>query len=594
MAYDSILFDRNIIGKHNSLSSIYADQLPNDVKEIFKWSDFIMANVPLVSSALEKMAIVTITTIQYKTEDMSEMTTTDSSSWKSIMEDDMNIKVIAQDIGFNKLLYGNVFLSVNTPISRLLLCSLCKESSSEDAFGNREVKPFLHNRDKENEKIVFKGDCPKCGKGSEFTPVDVVLRDASKINIIQWPVSGIIMNKDIITGKGSFYYRMESSYEKSIKRGSKDQIFHLPLNTIIAAMKGTSIKFNDKKVLHLSRRALHGSKSSWGVPILTSSIPDMISLMLARKANEKIFSDMMFPLRSLSPDSKGMDGTSIYNYMSATDMSKQIQSILESHKRDPTSVKYFPIPLRANTVFGEGKSINLTREIRDMGEDIVGSIGVPIEFIKGGLSYTGGGASIRILENQLRDLTSSIEKAMNFVAAHVAVILGKKPVKMRLIPFKLVDDIQDKQVALSMHEKGKISDHTMADMLNIDAQGENARIEEESKIGAKTQMLLQKFQQDMAQNLASKAETEAMLSQSSTQQVNQQAIMQEADGVAQMLVQLQQGQRKSELDRLQKENWLLYVAVKERLEFNERKQNTADAQEGKAQMAGAASTGGQL
>lgn len=505
------------------------------------------------------------------------------------MEDDLDIKVVAQDIGFNKLLYGNVFLSVNTPIFRQMECSLCNEKSSDEAFGNIRIKPLLKNKDKAKEELVFKGVCPKCKKAAEFSPKDTVVKDAKKINIIQWPVSGILMNKDLISGKGTFYYKMEKSYEKTIKEGSKDQIFHLPITTITAAMKGTSIKFNDNRVLHLPRRTLHGSKSSWGIPILTSSIPDMISLMLARKANEKIFSDMIFPLRSLTPDAKGMDGSSVYNYMSATDMQGNINKILQSHKNDPTGVKYFPIPLRANTVFGEGKSINLAREIREMGEDIVGSIGVPIEFVRGGLSYTGGGASIRILENQLRDLTSSIEKAMNFIASHVAVIMDKKPIKMKLIPFKLVDDIQDKQVALAMHEKGKLSDHTMSDMLNIDAQAENSRMEEEAKIGARTQLFLQKYQQELAQNLASKAETEAMLTQSTTQQVNQQAIMQEADGVAQMLSQLQQSQRKSELDRLQKENWLLYVAVKERLEFNDRKQNTADANE--AQMAGSPGEG---
>jgi len=592
MGYDSVLFDRKILGKYNALSSIYADQLPNDIKEIFKWSEFINANVPLVSSALEKMAIVSITNIQYKTTDMSELTEGDSNSWKTIMEDELDIKTVAQDIGFNKLLYGNVFLSVNTPIFRQMECSLCKEKSSEEAFGNIMVKPSLQEKDKPTEKLVFKGTCPKCKKASSFTAVDTVIKKADKINIIQWPVSGMLMNKDLISGKGTFYYKMESSYEKSIKTGSKDQIFNLPLNTIIAALKGTSIKFDDNRVLHLPRRSLQGSKSSWGMPILTSAIPDMMSLLLARKANEKIFSDMIFPLRSLTPDSKGTDGSSIYNYMGSTDIASKIEGILKSHKNDPTSVKYFPIPLRAATVFGEGKSLNLAREIREMGEDVVGSIGVPIEFVRGGLSYTGGGASIRILENQLRDLTMSIEKAMNFIAKHVSVILDKSPIKMKLIPFKLVDDIQDKQVALSMHEKGKISDHTMADMLNIDAQTENARMEAEAKIGARTQMFLQKYQQELAQNLASKAETEAMLNQSSTQQVNQQAIMQEADGVAQMLSQLQQGQRKSELDRLQKENWLLYVAVKERLEFNERKQNTADAQEGQAaQMAGSPGEG---
>lgn len=57
------------------------------------------------------------------------------------------------------------------------------------------------------------------------------------------------------------------------------------------------------------------------------------------------------------------------------------------------------------------------------------------------------------------------------------------------------------------------------------------------------------------------------------------------DQMAQQLQQMEAGQRKSEMDRLQKENWLLYVSTKERMEFNGRKEATSAAQQAQQEQA---------
>ena len=556
-----------------------------------QWSEFILANVPLVASALDKMSSVAITSLQYMTEDLSEMATNDARSWRTLLEEELDIIEKLQEIGFNYLVHGNVFLSLFFPIHRTIECQHCKERLTQQDFtAKSKLKPVMHKvkvatngmkdgektkkKEREKEILVFKGACPRCAKQTHFKLHDIEVVDMSRVNLILWPIMSINFINDTVTGRSIYYYKMPNASRKLIVDGFLDMIFNQPQDIIEAAVKNTSVKFDDGKVLHIKRKKMTGTNTGWGMPILTSSIPEMISLLLLRKSQERILSDMIFPLRGMTPKATGSDGNAVYNYMSGSDMGKKVEALLRTHKTNPTSIKFFPIPLESVSAFGEGKSMNLSQEIDEVSTMIMGSIGVPVEFVKGGLGYTAAGASIRILENQLTGLARSMEKVINFVASQIAVYKKKHPVHVKITPFKLIDDIAEKQILLNLYQQQKISDHTVASLFKMDSSMEAERIQEEQKRMARDQAAMQAFQQEISQNLEEKAKTEAMLSQSSTQQVNQQAIMQEAEQMAQQLAALDQSQRKSEMDRLQKENWLLYAATKERMEFNERKQMT--------------------
>jgi len=579
------LYDRKFMTRYNQLSSVYADILPNDIREAIQWSQFIIANVPKAATALDKLSSVAITSLQYQTSDLTEASGVDAKSWKNIMEDKLEIEEKVKEIGFNFLLNGNSFTSVYFPIQRSMRCLKCKQSSSQIHFdGKITLKPSIERLEteknkKKKEMLVFKGICPHCKTSSMFKAEDIVIKDVSRINIVSWPVFNMSFIEDTVTGRATYYYKMPKSEEKLIKDGYNDMIFHQPLDIIEAAVRGTSVKFDNNKILHTRRKKMNGTNSKWGMPLLLSAIPEMISLLLLRKGNERILSDMIFPLRGVTPRSTGADGQAMYNFISGTEFSAKIEKLLLSHKTNPTSIKYFPIPIDPVTAFGEGKSLNLSGEIDELTTMIMTSIGVPIEFVTGGLGYSAAGASIRILENQLTDLSGTMENIANFVAQQVASYIGKEPVRIKFVPIKLVDDMTEKQLLLSLYQNQKISDHTIASMFKLDAKTESDRLVEESKTSARGQMEIQSYQQELNQDLEEKAKQEAMLSQSSTEQVNQQAIMQEADQMAQQLAQMEAGQRRSEMDRLQKDNWLLYVATKERMEFNGRKDATAAAQQ---------------
>ena len=79
----------------------------------------------------------------------------------------------------------------------------------------------------------------------------------------------------------------------------------------------------------------------------------------------------------------------------------------------------------------------------------------------------------------------------------------------------------------------------------------------------------------MSTSLEDKIKQESMMENSNVWNMNQQAILQQADAMVQQLSQLPYGMKKSKLDSLEKENQVLYAVVKWRMDFQEQKNNTA-------------------
>jgi len=568
------MYDLKFLKKYNYLSSNYVDVLPNNIKEVIKWVNFIVANVPEVESALDKMSSIAVTSLNYTGSDLTELNQDDALSWKNIVEYKLKIKNLIKELGYNFLLYANSFTSVNFPIRRGMECQECQAVSFKNEFRNAEIKASLEEA-VENNKILFEGVCPKCKKKTKFKPIDTIINEIEKIKIIQWPINKMDIYEDEITGIKNIYYTPDATEKESLLKGVHDKIFHLPTDIIMAALKEGKVKFKENTILHTRNKKLTGTNTSWGKPMLLSAIPDMISLLLLRRSNEKIYNDMIFPFRGVTPRSVGVDENPVYNYINGSDMSKKINNILNAWKKDPTGVRFFPVPIEPITLFGEGKQLDLSQELDSYGTRILTSIGVPPEFIKGGLSYGGAGASLRVLQNQLLELTNSVETTINFIINKVSGFLKKRSVRVDLIPFKLIDDTQDKQNMLGLMQSGKISGHTGLNFFNIDYREEQERMLEEQKNDIKRQQEIQAYQQNIATSLEDKIRQESMTENSSASNLNQTAIIQEADSYAQQMQQLDPNTRKSKMDELAKENPVLYAVVKWRIEFLSQKQATA-------------------
>ena len=571
---DRQLFDKLFLQKYNALSSIYASYLPNNITEVFKWINFIVANIPKVQSAVDKFSSVAITSLIYSGNEDDGENTKNPDEWKKILEEELKIKTTLKELAFNYILYANLFISVNFPIVRTLECSECHSMAAEGLFDDDATLEPMIKKVNNQEQVFVKGTCPFCKRESIFKIKDTLLKNPSKIKIINWNINSIDLYEDPITGIKTFYYTPTATDKELITKGYKEKIFHTPLDIIKAVLKKGKVKFNEDKILHVRAKKFNATHTAWGVPKLTSAIPDMVSLLLLRKSNEKIYTDMIFPFRGLTPRVNGVDNNSMYAFVDGAQMKSKIAQSIQAWKKDPTSIQFFPIPVEPFSLFGEGKALNLSQEIESFTNMILSSLGIPNEFISGGIAYNGSSVSLRILQNELIETVNGLEEITNFIAKKIAYFLSKSPVRIKLVPLKLIDDAQEKQLILSLLQANKVSAHTALNIFGLNHDEEREKIIEEQKQSIEDQLEIQNYQQEISTSIEDKIKQESMMENSNVWNLNQQAILQQADAMVQEIAPLPYGAKKSKLDQIEKDNPVLYAVVKWRLEFLTQKQNT--------------------
>jgi hypothetical protein len=137
---------------------------------------------------------------------------------------------------------------------------------------------------------------------------------------------------------------------------------------------------------------------------------------------------------------------------------------------------------------------------------------VPIEFIRGGMSYAGTNVSMRMLENQFLGLIIRHRRMIKWVMKEVANYMRWPEAGVHFKPFKMADDIQRKAFMLQLNQAQKISDTTLlADSdLNQDDENEIMVKETSSRLEAtrKQQLAIAQVQAD-SQLIMAKAQVKA-------------------------------------------------------------------------------------
>ena len=586
--------------------------------------EFIVHNNPIASAGIKKLSETPVTSFKYLAiNDQNESSSSIDDSWKSILEDSLNIKSKLLSISYNTLLYGNCFVSVYTPIVRLLRCERCGETvqikhskklkvsirkkdtatssfssyssfsadSKEDASSSSFGKDITDKYKKLNTKktpVKFSCECESCKAITEHAVRDIKFKSKEDINIITWNQNSIKMVSNPISGDNEYYYQIPDDVHKSVKSNDTFILATMPIGMIEAALQKKIFKFAHGHIYHSRRETINGISTAWGMPALAAAIPPFLTLMILRKANEKIASDYMVPLRTVFPSQTQSGSGDMYNFMGGSDFVGKINSMLDKWKLDPSAVQTVPFAIGTETILGDGKLLSLNQEIEQLESNIANALGIPIEFIKGGLSYTSQGSSLRLLENQLARLSANLEDVIQFVIGRVSVALDKDPIKVKMVPFKIVDDLQEKAAIMQLASSGQgfISTSTMLEMFNMDAGTEQKKMVSDQKHQVKSQLELQKYQQDAATSIEERAKAAEQMNTSTFQSLNQQSLMQEAQQYVDQMAQMDDGSRKSQMDEMSKTNYIMYGVVKALLEMQQNKagyQAQKDAENGGGQ-----------
>ena len=103
----------------------------------------------------------------------------------------------------------------------------------------------------------------------------------------------------------------------------------------------------------------------------------------------------------------------------------------------------------------------LTPEIDTVTNQVLAGMGVPNEFIFGGLQWSGASVSLRMLENQFINYRTMMQQVLDWVVENIVTYFGYPSISVKMQNFKMADDIAQKQVVIGLAQTQVLSNETM-------------------------------------------------------------------------------------------------------------------------------------
>jgi len=460
-----------------SLSDYY---LPPDVKSLFKWCEYFFMKDPVIGSACHKMAAYPVTDPTYSTDAESPEI---KEKWRIIMEDQMDIRGQMIRNGLNYLVFGNAFVSVYYPFTRYLVCRSCDKKtdiSNTDHYDSH----WTLRMGGSGKGYEFTLKCPNCSADGPADVRDVSSKHLEGINFIEWDPKSIDIDYYQVTGKKAYFYNIPRAERDKIK-AAKDKYFikTLPLVYIEATAKDKVVELNTSNLFHWARYSLAGRYAAWGKPLILHSLQKLFYQYTLLRAQEAIATQKIMPLDIIFPTST--TGQPTTEYLNFNTFNTRVQDELASHRKDPAYIAVVPEPVGIQRLGGDGRMLLLGAELELNNKDITAGMGVPLEFVYGGLTWTGSSISLRILENTLQGHRRDCIRFGNFIIDSVRRIKDLPKCKFGLTELRMADDVNRLQLMMQLNTQNKVSDETFLSQLGINPFQEAEKIEREMKVRAK-------------------------------------------------------------------------------------------------------------
>jgi hypothetical protein len=435
-----------------------------DPKIMMHWGRYFYDWHPIIHAAINKMVAYPITDIIIDTTDADA-----ERKYKDIFQR-INIRSLLIRIGLDYYVSGNAYFSLIMPFTRVFECPECHTGHSAKSVDFKVGTEYL--------TMV----CPKCGKTVHPIIKDTPTKNALDIKPILWDPLNIKLEYDEILGNTTYYYSIPGSIGTDLDKGDKHLWATYPMYLIETARKKKLFKFFPTKILHL-RRDTHSSayNKGYGQPLISPVLKYLFHLLVLIRAQDALAIDQILPWTIISPSSNGSVDPS--GELDLGRFSSALEDEYKEWKRNPMRKSIMPIPVNAQIVGAQGKALMLTNEIQEITNQILAGMGVPNEFVYGGLQWSGASVSLRMLENQLINFRTMMQSVLDYIVQECRVAFELPEVKVRMQSFKMADDVAQKDLLLRMAEAGHISKHTLLKELmpNIDYDQEQRFITEETQ-----------------------------------------------------------------------------------------------------------------
>jgi len=532
---------------------------PRRLKDLFKWCEYLYYNSPQIYAALRKFGEYPITETTYDTTqaDLRER-------YKRLLTKNLHVRELLIDATLDKYVYGNAFISMYQPFVRFLRCPNC---GAQTNISHVSYKFSVR-------KLTFGYLCNHCKQNVVSTDRDVIdkkMAVARRIRFIRWDPKFMDIEFNEITGESRYYYTIPPQLVTQVNAGNKHLIDSLPLGFLHAIRLNQKFKFASGAVFHMKVGGPAGISQQWGLPPLLPIMNMFHYAAILRRANEAIALDHLVPFRVLHPaPASGNSDPAVM--MSMHNWRDNLEGQLRQLRKDPLHIMMSPIPLGMTQMGGQGRALLTLGEVQEAEKSMVSALGIPLEFLYGGLTGTGMEATLRLIENQLETHINDLLDYQQWIADKSGDFLGWERIGTSMKPFRMTDDGNTKRVVYELWAQGiasgqpVVSNRTVAENYGIDLEEEQRQIKQEQLDTVRQNQEIQQEVEAIHNSMTEQVKSEARALGASPAGYDQQRVVAQADQIVAELSMMDAGTRKSRLHQLQTEDFVLYSVVIQRLE----------------------------
>jgi len=478
--------------------------LPTTVKSMFRWCRYYFLTNPIINATVFKLSEYPITEMM-----IDHPETRVAKKWKEYFEDHLNYRGYQIECGLDYNTYGNCLSSLSFPFKKYLTCSGCGHQAEA-----KRIRPHWVFTNFE-----YRLSCPRCGHLGTAKAKDIYFKNESGVRVMRWSPEDVEISYSDLTGEYTYFYNIPPTVRNDVIIGKKDAVEKVPEVFIQALRQQKGVIFNPDMFFHLRRPTLADQDRGWGIPLLLACLKDTFYLQIMKKAQEAILLEHIVPLRVLFPQA-GSGTSDPYTTINLVDWRDHVATEIARWRMDQNYIPILPLPIGNQTIGGDGRALLMVQEMQTLSEQLINGMQVPLEFIKGGLSYAGTNISMRMLENQFIIYLARHQRMANWVMRQVADYMDWPMAKIRFKPFKMADDIQRKAYLFQLNQAGKVSDTTLLADSDLSQEKEDQIMERET---ANRMAATEKQQLAMAE-LQGKQQVIMMKQQAKAQQEMQQAM----------------------------------------------------------------------
>ena len=438
---------------------------PRTVGEVFDWADYMWVHFGRYSNALKNSVRYFLGDINISAADEGLIGGKERAEIRNDLLRTHHLFDLLGRVGDEYIQWGNSFTSIAPVLTRRLICPVCKSMYPTNKVSNLTFKEHS-----------FYGNCQKCNKIVKFKHVDSI-DDTKPLKVSFWNPRLICINYCPTTKTAEYSLRLSTTWKALFRANDPLFLQETPYEFLVALEDDKQIKFKDEYFKHLKCPAASTYEDllgGWGLPLFMNEFEKVIQLQMLEKYNEVIISDYMIPFRVIAPPSSPGNpaGDPLMTY-NLGDFRAKVLEMISIHRKNPSDIQVTPFPLTYQLLGGEAKQLIPIDVIKATTDDLLSSMGIPLEFADMTLAIQGGPPiGLRKFEKVWGNYVSGLDDWIMWFCDVRTDLLRKRRIECTLVKSSIYEDDMSREYKAKLAMGGEISKETGLAPLGIDYASE--------------------------------------------------------------------------------------------------------------------------